>query len=159
MGGVVVGGSRRAVVRAHEVVLPWVHVVWSAAMSVRLQSGRFSQKVVAMLRDETRYLKGCFVRTFHRHFSLGSEMAKCVMVHIAACPLGPSVLHATRSAGPRRHVGSLSVPSSSPSSPLYCVLAGDGNIGLPPTRPLSPRPYSATGSRTSMPEVNVLIVL
>ena len=41
MGGVVVGGSRRAVVRAREVVLPWVHV-WSAAMSVRLQSGRFS---------------------------------------------------------------------------------------------------------------------
>ena len=26
----------------------------------------------------------------------------------------------------------VSVPSSSPVSPLYCVLVGDGNIGLPP---------------------------
>ena len=38
VGGVVVGGSRQAVVRAREVVLPWVHV-WSAAMSVRLRTG------------------------------------------------------------------------------------------------------------------------
>ena len=43
MGGVVVGGSRRAVVRAREVVLPWVHV-WSAAMSVRLQSVHFTRR-------------------------------------------------------------------------------------------------------------------
>ena len=60
---------------AREVVLPWVHV-WSARMSVRVQASteHFSAEKVGVVtskeystiryRNETRYLKGCFVRTF-----------------------------------------------------------------------------------------------
>ena len=69
-----VGGTRQAVVRAREVVLPWVHV-WSARMSVRLQASNehFSaEKVVTRkestirYRNETRYLKRVFCADFPR---------------------------------------------------------------------------------------------
>ena len=43
-----------------EVVL-WVHV-WSARMSVRLQSGHFSAEKVVTCSATKPYLKGCFVR-------------------------------------------------------------------------------------------------
>ena len=46
-----------------EVVL-WVHV-WSARMSVRLQSGHFSAEKVVTCSATKPYLKGCFVRTGH----------------------------------------------------------------------------------------------
>ena len=51
-------------VRAREVVLPWVHV-WSAGMSACLKRALPADKVVTMYRNETRYLKlkGCYVRT------------------------------------------------------------------------------------------------
>ena len=59
------------------------------------------------------------------------------------------------SLGTSRPTGKLSVPSSSPVSPLYCALVGEGNTGLPPTPgPCRPSLYSASGS-----EINVLIVL
>ena len=36
--------------------------------------------------------------------------------------------------------------------PVVLCLGGEGNIGRPPTRPLSPEPVRGVGSRTSMPE-------
>ena len=48
-------------VRAREVVLPWVHV-WSARMSVRLQAQRalFAEKVVTMLQKRNQVLERVF---------------------------------------------------------------------------------------------------
>ena len=53
----------------------------------------------------------------------------------------------------------VSVPSSSPVSPLYCVLVGDGNIGLPPIRPLPPEPVLGDEVENIDAGGNVLIVL
>ena len=77
VGGVIVGGSRRAVVRAREVVLPWVHV-WSARMSVRLQSVHFSaEKVVTMLQKRNQVFERVICAEFWPQCRPGGGIGVC----------------------------------------------------------------------------------
>ena len=95
-------GRRQAVVRAREVVLPWVHV-WSAGMSASLKRALPADKVVTMYRNETRYLKlkGCYVRTA----STCSARHRRAAARVQACLEGSAStrrgLHAARSFGQR----------------------------------------------------------